>query len=257
MIDFLNHILPNVDDGSKNMDMTISMLRTAYNQGINKIVNTIHLQHPKMEGKNTSFKYIENIKKEVLNRAKLEGIDVEIVLAAEIYYLPNLCDLIDNPLATINKYMLIEFPMIIIPPDFENTFFKLRLKGITPILAHPERYRSFQEDVGRLKKLIDMGVVFQIDAGSLLGHFGKKTKNIAFRMLSEGYCHLIGSDAHNNAKRNFCLSDAYNVIDSDKHVSILKKNSESLFLGCGELQTVKLDRKQSFIKIIKDKIFNT
>ena len=57
----------------------------------------------------------------------------------------------------------------------------------------------------------------------MLGHFGKKTKKMAFEMLSKGYCHLIGSDAHNNAKRNFCLAEAYDIIRSDQNVSIPEK----------------------------------
>ena len=64
-----------------------------------------------------------------------------------MYYLPNLCELIDHPIATINKYMLIEFHSVITPPEYENTFFQLILKGVTPILAHPERYRGFQDDI--------------------------------------------------------------------------------------------------------------
>ena len=257
MIDFHNHVLPNVDDGSKNMEMTLNMLRTASKQGIKKIINTTHLQHPKMEGKNTNFDYIDSINREVLYRAKAEGINIDIKLAAEVYYLPNLCDLIDNPLATINGYMLIEFPMVITPVDFEDTFFQLRLRGITPILAHPERYRYFQEDVSKLGKLKDMGVILQIDAGSLIGHFGHKTKKIALDMLSKGYCHLIGSDAHNNSKRNFCLEEAYNTIDSDQTISILKRNSESIFSGQGDLRSIKVDSKRSFFEIIKAKIFKT
>ena len=48
MIDFHNHILPSVDDGSKSIDMTLSMLKHAENQGITDVVNTVHFQHPKM-----------------------------------------------------------------------------------------------------------------------------------------------------------------------------------------------------------------
>jgi protein-tyrosine phosphatase len=257
MIDFHNHVLPNVDDGSKNVEMTISMLKSASAQGIKTIVNTTHLQHPKMENKNTNYEYIINIRDEVLDIAQRENIDIDIELAAEVYYLPNLCELIDHPLATFNNFMLIEFPMIITPPEYENTFFQLILKGVTPILAHPERYRGFQDDVVKLQRLQEMGVVFQIDAGSLLGHFGKKTKKMAFEMLSKGYCHLIGSDAHNNAKRNFCLLEAYDIIKSDQNVSILKKNSEAILLGDKNLNSIKLDSNQSFFKILKDKVLGT
>ena len=257
MIDFHNHVLPGVDDGSKNMEMTLNMLRTASNQGIKKIINTTHLQHPKMDGKNTDFNYIQNISNKVIDEAKSKGIDIDIKIASEVYYLPNLCELIDNPLATINNYMLIEFPMIIVPDNFEETFFQLKLKGITPILAHPERYRFVQEDIKKLEKLKEMGVLFQIDAGSIIGHFGVKTKKISMNMLSRGFCHLIGSDAHNDGRRSFCLKDAYSIINSDEVVNTLKQNSEKLFSGKGELESVRFEIKKNFFEILKEKVLKT
>ena len=120
----------------------------------------------------------------------------------------------DNPIITMNQYMLIEFPMIIIPSNFLDTFFNLKMKGITPILAHPERYRFIQEDINQLEKLNDLEIIFQIDAGSLIGHFGDRAKETAFNMLNHGYCHLIGSDAHHDIKRNFCLQEAYDILSS-------------------------------------------
>ena len=257
MIDFHNHVLPGIDDGSKNMEMTLNMLRTASDQGIKKIINTTHLQHPKMEGKNTDFKYIQGVRDKVVDEAKSIGIDIDIELASEVYYLPNLCDLIDNPLAMISNYMLIEFPMIIVPAKFEKTFFQLKLRGVTPVLAHPERYRFVQEDMKRLEMLKEMGVLFQIDAGSIIGHFGDKTKKTSINMLSRGYCHLIGSDAHNDNKRTFCLKDAYNVIDSDRVIDTLKQNSENLFLGEGVIEGVSFKLKKNFFEILKEKMFNT
>ena len=55
MIDFHNHILPQIDDGSKSLEMSINMLRMAESQGIRDVVNTVHFQHPKMDGKNITF----------------------------------------------------------------------------------------------------------------------------------------------------------------------------------------------------------
>ena len=63
MIDFHNHILPDVDDGAKTIEESISMLRYAEEQGITEVVNTTHFQHPKMHGKNTNFDYISSINK--------------------------------------------------------------------------------------------------------------------------------------------------------------------------------------------------
>ena len=258
MIDFHNHILPNVDDGSKSMKMTMNMLRAAHNQGIKRIINTVHLQHPKMEGKNTDYKYIESVKNDVLKNMRKENLNIEIYIASEVYYLPNLCELIDNPLATFNNYMLIEFPSVIIPSNFLDTFFGLRMKGVTPILAHPERYRFIQEDFKNLEKMRDLDIIFQIDAGSLLGHFGKKVMSTAFKMLREGYCHVIGSDAHNDARRNFCLKEVYDILSSiNRDVpSQLVYNSSCFFESNLKMKHVKL-RELGFFQRIMKKISNT
>ena len=95
MIDFHNHVLPNVDDGSKNMEMTLNMLRTASEQGIKKKKNTTHLQHPKMEGKNTNFDYISSLRDELLQEMKKEKISIDIHLGAEVFYNFNLLDILD------------------------------------------------------------------------------------------------------------------------------------------------------------------
>ncbi|MAV64330.1 MAG: hypothetical protein CBD97_01170 [Pelagibacteraceae bacterium TMED237] len=256
MIDFHNHVLPNLDDGSTSMDMSVSMLETASSQGIKTVVNTIHFQHPKMENKNIDYDYVRKIKDELVLNIKKKDIDVDIKLAAEVYYLPNLCDLIDNPLLTINNYMLVEFPMAIIPPNYLDTFFKLKVNGCTPILAHPERYRVFQDDVDSLSKCLDIGVVFQLDAGSLIGHFGDLTRKSAFEMISRGYCHIIGSDAHSNLKRNFCLQEAYDIIGSfDKDaIELLKKNSENIVNGENNLNQVKVSMKRNLLSFLMKKM---
>ena len=58
MIDIHNHILPNIDDGSISMEMSLEMLEHAANQGITDVVNTVHYQHPKVEGLDISYKRI-------------------------------------------------------------------------------------------------------------------------------------------------------------------------------------------------------
>ena len=253
MIDFHNHILPNLDDGSQSMEMTLNMLKKASDQGIKKIVNTIHFQHPKMEGKNTDYNYVNNVKEQVLEEADKNNLNIEIDLASEVYYLPNLCDLIENPIITINNYILIEFPMLITPSNFLDTFFNLKVMGINPILAHPERYRFVQQNVMYLDKLRDLEIIFQIDAGSLIGHFGKKTKDTAFSMLENGYCHIIGSDAHNDKKRNFCLKEAYDILSlyDSNIIEDLIYNSECIVENKNKPNSIKLKAPGFFKRIIK------
>ena len=144
MIDFHNHVLPKIDDGAKSMDVCIDMLRTAQLQGIKTIINTVHYQHPKIYGKNTNYEYINQINNDVLKIAKKEGLNINIEISSEVYFDKNLVEIVKDPITTFNNYMLIEFNPTITPKNFLDTFFDLRISGVIPILAHPERYRFIQ-----------------------------------------------------------------------------------------------------------------
>ena len=256
MIDFHNHVLPNIDDGPKTMDVCIDMLRTAETKGIKTIINTVHYQHPKMYGKNTNYEYINQIRNDVLKIAKKEGMNINIEISSEVYYDKNLLDISQDPITTFNNYMLIEFNPTIKPINFLDTFFELRIKGIIPILAHPERYRFVQNNILELDEIKKLDVIFQLDAGSFLGHFGKKTNQIAMKIFKKGFCDLIGSDAHNNRNRNFCISEVYDLLKKiDKNsVKQLIHNSECLLNPSSSMQKTKPTKKNIF-NFFKNKIF--
>ena len=130
--------------------------------------------------------------------------------------------------------MLIEFPIMQFPHNYEETLFQLCLNDVTPVIAHPERYREIQFDLYKLEKLFDRGYVVQLDAGSILGHFGKECKKVALKIIDSGLYHLIGSDAHNSKKRNFWLREAYAKITLLKynHLEVIfKENSRKLLNG--------------------------
>ena len=243
MIDFHNHILPGADDGSESIDMSLDMLRKAAKQGITEVINTVHFQHPKMDDKNVEYKYLLNEVNKLQEALDKENINIKIHLSSEVFFLQNLSKMVDNPLLTIGngKYMLVEFSVNIVPFGYEEEFYELQLKGVTPIIAHPERYRFVQKKVDILKKWIDTGYIIQVDAGSIRGDFGEKIKNITMEMVDKGYVHLIGSDAHNNKNRNFCLKKTYDILENRQsidYVNVLKSNSIRLLKG-ENLNTVK------------------
>ena len=235
MIDFHNHVLHDVDDGPKTIEESMKMLSCASAQGITDIVQTVLFQHPKMEGKSVDYDYLLSKVKEIQMLIDKNNLNIKMHLSAEVFYLPNLVEISSNPLVTIgnSKYMLIEFSTNIFPTGYDDEIFKLQMHGINPIIAHPERYRFVQKDIKILEKWIGRDYVIQIDAGSILGHFGNKVKKISYRMIEEGYIHLIGSDAHNNKKRNFCIKEAYDLLKTDfsSIVDILKHNSCKILKG--------------------------
>ena len=255
MIDFHNHIIPNLDDGSKSIDMSINMLKEAESQGITDIVNTIHYQHPKMEKKNTSYKFIIDEISKFQEIAYKHNINIKIHAASEVFFKFNLTEILENPITTFGngKFMLIEFQRLSFPNGYEDEIFKIQLKGINPIIAHPERYRGIQNNIDLARKWVDRGYFIQIDCASIIGGFGKETQTAAIELLKSGLCHLIGSDAHNDKNRNFFLKKTLLEIEEiigSSSASIIKNNSKKILNGEIPLSYSIDNKKSSFLSKI-------
>ena len=216
MIDFHNHILPNVDDGSKSLEMSLSMLTKAAEQGITDVVNTVHYQHPKVETEDISFKRIKMELKNLQEELNSNGIPVKLHCGAEVFFLPNLLKIKDDPLATFShgKYMLIEFQSHQLPHIQKQQLFDLKMAGVTPVIAHPERYKAVMEDTSIVTNWLEAGCIIQVDAGSTLGYLGVEAHKTSERIIKNGWCHILGSDSHNNRGRNFCLKEAVELVRS-------------------------------------------
>ena len=226
MIDIHNHILPNIDDGSKSTEMSLNMLKYAYEQGITDVVNTAHFQHPLFLNIDYSLDNLEGITRSLQSKLDECKIPIKIHLGYEVFYYENLLKITNKPLTTLGdgKYMLIEFSPKNIPNSQKQTLYNLKMSGITPIIAHPERYKLVQENFSIVYDWINAGCLIQVDAGSLLGLMGEKAKNSSNLIIKENCCHILASDAHNDSNRNFCIKDAYNHVKS----IIGKKNSDLL-----------------------------
>ena len=123
--------------------------------------------------------------------------------------------------------------------------FNIILKGVTPIIAHPERYRFIHKEVNILKTWIERDYVIQIDAGSILGQFGKNTQKVALKIIKNGFIHLIGSDAHNNKNRNFCIKEAYEQLSEyDKNVVKKLQNNTLNILKGRKIEKIDIENKR-------------
>jgi len=239
MIDFHNHILPNIDDGSDSIETSISMLENAAKQGITDVVNTVHYQHPKVDGVDINYEIIARKTEELQTNLNYHKIPIKLHTGAEVFYLPNLLELKDDPLVTFGngKYMLIEFQPHNIPNSHKKIFFDLKMNNVTPIIAHPERYKAVQKDIKLVSYWLDAGCLIQVDAGSVLGLFGKSAYDTAKMIIKKGYCQILGSDAHDNKKRGFILFDAHKEVKNwiGKDADYLVKNNPEKILNGDQL----------------------
>lgn len=238
MIDIHSHIINEIDDGSKNIEMTINMLKKAEQSGTTDIIATPHFMRGRFE-----VEYNEVVKKvEGLREiAKENNININIYAGQEVYYSKNILEYYnDKIIGTINntKYMLIELPMLEFNIDeVINIIYELQIRGITPIIAHPERYKLFIKKPSMINSLIKEGMLFQLNAGSLTGNFGKDVKKTATKYLENNIYSFIGSDAHRDIGRDTDIKEALGILEINQRRSFINngklilKNEDVIFNG--------------------------
>lgn len=235
MIDLHCHILPGVDDGARNLEESLAMANKAVSQGITHILCTPHHLNGKYENKAADvIQKVEQLQLELEKRqiplTLLEGQEVRIngALLEEIEQHTILfTDLTDH-------YILIEFPTMDIPAYTEKLFYELFSKGYTPVIVHPERNAKFREDPNLLLPFIEMGVLTQLTAPSIVGVFGKEIKKTALQMMAHNLLHMVASDAHGVERRNFYLKEAYELIEQKfggQRVEEMKQVAKDLING--------------------------
>ncbi len=215
MIDLHSHFLYGVDDGARTSDTTVQMLAQAESVGISKLLATPHVNElttPVIAHK------IKETFHAIFQLMRKAGISIRIQLAGEVNLLSTSLDLTEYDWVLIgskNKYILVETPFQSLPDRYSEILFHLRLKKITPILAHPERNIKLQNEPTPLIDLINQGCLVQVDAGSITGQFGRKCQRFAERLLHARAVHVVGSDAHESRGRNYhVLEDAFKVVET-------------------------------------------
>lgn len=197
MIDCHSHIIYDVDDGCVLIEDSINTIKNLKSLGFNKIVVTPHYL------KGSNFVKNNKEKKEKLNilkeKLKEENIDVELFLGNEIYIADDIDDLIMGKEATtINKsrYILIELPLYNKINNIEDTLYELKIKGYIPVIAHPERYSYFQKNYKEINSLLEMGVLFQSNYGSIIGNYGKDAIKLIEYLLKNDMVTFMATDIH-------------------------------------------------------------
>jgi protein-tyrosine phosphatase len=208
LIDLHSHLLPGIDDGSKDLAMSLAMARMASCDGISTIACTPHI----LPGVyNNNGPAIRGAVARLSQSIAEAGIPISLVAGADVHIAPDLdIQLRDGRALTLNNssYLLLEPPHHVLPPRLEDLIFGLQTAGYVPILTHPERLSWIEVHYDLIRRLVSSSVLMQITAGSLMGRFGRRPRYWAERMLDEGLCHLLATDAHNTEQRPPRMADA-------------------------------------------------
>ena len=252
-MDMHTHILPGIDDGSQTMDETVSMLRQAYEEGIRVIMATPHfgIRNPSL----TTERAMEAL--ELTKRAAAENVPgLRLLLGSELFYSDGIADALargEAPTLGGTSYALVEFSTSDSRDRIYRCIRELSWNGFRPVIAHLERYRSLEGDIGAVEDLVDQGALVQINCRSFMGEpaaskprrglFSKKKQEGFFlerkahwarQLLSEGLVHFIASDCHDNgfrtpvyrsaleAMEDYCSYETLKKIARDNPISLLK-----------------------------------
>jgi protein-tyrosine phosphatase len=209
MIDIHSHILPGLDDGARDNEEALAMVRMAAEAGTTDIVATPH--------SNWQFAFDPE-----LVREKIEELQNRCGYILRIHYG---CDLhlsvgnIETALAdpqrySINRngYVLVEFSDLQIPNSSSEILARLIAGGMIPIITHPERNPILQKGMKALKSWVEDGCLIQITAQSLFGHFGSRAESASKDLMHRELVHFIASDGHDLDDRPPVLSRAWDWV---------------------------------------------
>lgn len=232
MVDIHNHIIYDCDDGSESVEQSVRMLKAASEAGITDICFTPHYMEDGYKSSRSDLeRKVDILKKEISN----EGINMNLFLGEEIFIFPSLPEHLNDVIClNDSKYILFELPLIEDASFADDVIYKLFSYGKVPILAHPERYMITHRNFEYIERLVEKGVLMQINLNSLIGHYGKEAKNIAIKLLKEDMVQFVASDAHSSAgyaSYGDSIRVLKKLVSEDKFKEITEDNQRKVLLN--------------------------
>lgn len=235
MVDLHCHLLPGIDDGSKNMEVSLRLAREATENGVTHALLTPH----HMNGR-----YI-NHKKNVIRQTKIfqeqinaHNIPLTVFPGQEVRINGQLLEALDRDdilfADTAGKYMMLEFPDDDVPYYTNQMIFDLQQRGIIPIIVHPERNTKIMSEPDIIYQLLEKGCLSQITASSYVGTFGKRVESFSHQLIEAGQGYVFASDAHDLPGRKYEMRQAFEKMHHEfgqKLIDQYLQNARSIING--------------------------
>lgn len=235
MVDIHHHLLWGLDDGAKNLEMSVAMAKASALDGVTHLICTPHA--------NGQFSFQPEVNaakvQELQQALDAEGVAIRIGLGCDFHLsYDNIVEAKANPTrfsANGLGYLMVEIPDYGVPQGLTETFYELQLAGLTPVLTHPERNPTLQADLGRLADWMRGGMLVQVTGDSVTGKMGKTAERIAHKLLAKRWVHFLATDAHNLSSRPPRLSEARELVAKkygrDYAESLVTGNPMAVFEG--------------------------
>ena len=245
MIDVHTHLLPGVDDGSPSAEVSIPILERFAADGVQIVVCTPHLDASRAE----VAPYERHL--EILNALRARAVhSPELRLGWEIMLDRPGADLRDKRLSLGgSSAVLVEFPRMMIPPNASEELFRLRMSGIVPVLAHPERY--FGCTPARVEEWRRVGAAIQMDVAGVFASGSQGA--LAASLLERGLADLLASDTHGDSRALLPARQWLIELGADDTADLLTRRNAAHLLANQTLEPVApLDRRRGMLGRLKE-----
>ncbi len=197
-VDMHSHLLPGIDDGLKEVEQSVEFIKQLQLLGYRKLICTPHIFSDLYP--NTPQTILPKLNL-VRNALAVAEINVEIEAAAEYMIDHEFGQLLavtkkEHLLTISGKYILVEMSYLSPSPNVEQIIFELRMLGLTPILAHPERYNYYHDKFEQYERFKELGCVLQVNLLSLSGGYGPSVQKAAEKLFKTGLVDMLGTDMH-------------------------------------------------------------
>lgn len=194
-VDIHSHLLPVIDDGARNFEDTLRLIKALQGFGISQLITTPHVMQHVWDNTTDHIRA-----KEATTVIELEKHQITIPFRAAAEYMldDTFVQLFQTEkLLTLKRnYVLVEMSYINAPIQLYSILFDLQVAGYIPVLAHPERYLFYHYNFNEYFKLKKAGCLFQMNLLSVMGYYGEGITKIADKLLQKGMYDFVGSDVH-------------------------------------------------------------
>lgn len=209
--DIHSHLIPGIDDGSKNMEDSIGMLKKFADLGYRKVITSPHVMSDYY--RNSSSTILEGRDK-VREELRKREIPIAFDAVAEYYLDEHFEELIKKKdlLTFGDNYVLFELSFLNEPMMAKRVIFELQMAGYKAVLAHPERY-EYYTSVEELESYVDRGVYLQMNTTSIAGFYSPTSKKMAQKLIEKNLISFIGSDCHHMGHLQCIANESRYYID--------------------------------------------
>jgi len=194
-VDMHSHILPGIDDGAPDLETSMALIRGLQEMGYHRLIATPHIYK---ELYPNTIETIQNALSLVHTAIHDAGMDMQVDAAAE-YFLDDHFEWLlaqDQLLTLPNRHILIEMSFMAPYSKLHEIVFQLCTKGYQPILAHPERYLYYANDLEQFEQIRHYGCKLQVNLLSLSGYYGKPIQKLGHQLLQQQWVDFLGTDVH-------------------------------------------------------------